>query len=182
MGKVELNLAYDSVKGKESEYKYIRRNGRVYIALRRPPTASQEAAQAAFHLAAGFHRRVLADPALLAEYEALAAREMKPLRTVTMTDYFRRPKVTAIELGRFNGTPGSLIQVVAFKDGGTVTSVQVTLRAEDDSLLEEGAAAMLPEGWVYTTTGTYPPGTPISITATAVDRFGHQASKLGVWS
>ena len=61
-------------------------------------------------------------------------------------------------------------------------SVRVEIRAADNTLLEQGTATKEAEKWVYPTILAHPKGTPITITATAVDRPGNKGMKPETWS
>lgn len=184
MAKADLNLAYDAELGRKSHYVYRRRKGKMYFARRRDQTVltpTEEGIRNRFLFAAKYANRVLADPDLRAKYEPIAAAQKRTVRELAMTDYLRSPRVVGFELRRFSGAAGSLIQVAAAKEGGELASVHVEVRGGNDTLLEEGEAVSLPEGWVYTVTGTYAKDTPIKITATAVDQLGNTASKITPW-
>jgi catabolite regulation protein CreA len=101
---------------------------------------------------------------------------------VIVTDYLKSPKVDLIDLEDFGGLLGDRIKVEA-TDDCEVTGVTVEVRAEDDTLLEKGAAtySVASLAWVYATTVAHPPGTPVTITATAVDRPGNKGTLTTTW-
>ena len=186
MAKLNLMLAPDATSGKESEYIYGVRNNRMYF-YRRPDrdsiTAGQQEVRRAFRRAAEYAKAAKADPELRAFYEGLAAARGVRLHTLIMTDSLRPPEVESIDLGGFKGMIGDPVQVVALDDVGVV-SVSVEIHAADGTLLEQGPAAYDPVSlkWVYAATAAHPTGTPVTITATAVDRPGGRGSKFETWS
>lgn len=185
MAKSRLNSALSAISGAIDRWVYRQVRGRTVI-CRRPettqePTEAQLAIRERFRLAAKYANATSGNPTLAAYYEAIAKSRKVPAREVMMTDFFRPPVVDVIDLSGFTGVVGSMIKVRAKDDVG-VTGVTVAIRAEDDALLEEGVAVLVDLDWVYTTTVAHPTGTPVSITATAVDRPGNRGSRLIMWS
>jgi hypothetical protein len=63
-----------------------------------------------------------------------------------------------------------------------VTAVNIAIRAADLTVLEEGTAVLQFGTWVYTATTARMFGTPVAITATALDRPGNTGTKTETWS
>jgi hypothetical protein len=183
MAKLNLMLARDATSGNEREYIYGVRNNRMYF-YRRPDPASRPESQRQvidkFRLGAEYAKAVKADPVQRAFYEGLVASRGGQLHVRIMTDYLRAPEVKAIDLKGFNGLAGDVIRVVAIDDA-EVAAVSVAIHAADGTALETGAAAKAGDKWVYTATAAYPQGTPITITATAVDRPGNTGTLTAAW-
>ena len=183
MAEADLKLAYDAVRGKRSTYIYRHQKGKTFF-HRRPVVDTVSPAMAEvrrrFRAAADYVRDVLADPALRAAYEPLAEAQKARISQVIMTDYLRSPVIDDIDLGSFSGAVGSTFKVRALDDCG-VMSVAIEIRAADDTLLEQGAATKVGSKWVYAATVAHPEGTPITITATAVDRPGNKGTKAVTW-
>ena len=180
----ESSLGFEGFSGRIGRWSFQRRNGRTFIRRRPARSASTEAqidVQRRFRLAASYAKAVAADPMLRIPYEPVAASRKASLYQVAMTDYLRPPEVGSLVLEGFTGVMGNPVKVIAFDDVD-VMSVTVAIRAEDDTLLEQGAAVRVGTEWVYTTTMAHPQGTPVSITATAADRPGNKGSKMVTWS
>jgi hypothetical protein len=185
MAEADLKLAYDAVRGVRSTYVYRHQNGKTFFYRRRPPGNESPAVlevRRKFRLGAAYASAVLADPVQLAPYEAIAAGRREPLRQVIMTDYLKAPTVDRIDLSGFDGLAGSPIRIEAHDDCG-VTEVTVSIRAEDNTLIEEGPAVYNPVKlvWEYLVTQPHPGGIPVTITATAVDRPGNRGTGSGRW-
>jgi len=185
MAKTELNTALNSISGGIDNWVYRRLGNRTVICRRPRPSSRVSTAQhdvrEQFRLASDYADSVFADPVLRAAYEAIALSENRRLRPVVMADFLNPPVVNAIDLSGYHGAIGDPIKVKASDDAG-VMSVNVVLRAEDDSLIEQGPAVLHAGVWVYLATTAHAPGLPVNITATAVDRPGHSGSKMTVWS
>lgn len=185
MAKSKLNSALSALSGAIDRWVYKQVRGRTVVyalpETTTEPTEGQLAARERFRRAAGYATKTSGNPALVAPYKAIAEVRNVPVREVMMIDFFRPPVVETIDLSGFTGVAGSPIKVLAKDDCG-VMSVAVEIRAEDDTLLEQGAAVLVDTDWVYATTQVHPAGTPVTITATAVDRPGNKGSKLTTWS
>lgn len=183
MANLNLMLARDATEGKSSEYIYGVRNNRMYF-YRRPSRDSIPESQRQvidkFRLGALYAKGVKADPAQRAFYEGLAASRGGRLHVVIMTDYLKAPVVKAIDLDGFKGVIGDPIRVTALDDAQVVV-VTVEIRDQDGTLLEQGPAVEAGDKWVYATTVAHPADTPVTITATAVDRPGNKGSKTEGW-
>ena len=185
MGKSIINTALGTLSGGIDKWVYRQVNGRTLISKRpvfaADPSEAQRAVQDRFRAAAVYGNEVMADPARRAVYAAFAAAKKVPLYVAIVTDFLRLPVVDQIDLAGFHGAVGDPIRVKATDDCG-VMGVTVGIRAADETVLEQGVATLDAGMWVYAATMAHPAGTPVSITATAVDRPGTRASKMIMWS
>jgi hypothetical protein len=101
--------------------------------------------------------------------------------SAAMADYLNPPTVDVVDLVGYHGAPGDSI-VVRASDKIGVAAVNVAIRAEDLTVLEEGAATLENGTWVYRATTARAPGQPVTVTATALDRPGRTGSKTETWS
>lgn len=185
MAKPFLNAAFNAISGAVDRFVYRRVNGRTFIARRpdpseEPPSAAQQQVRERFRRASKYASMMALDPVQGPAYAAIALARGRQLRTLMISDYFNPPTVDAIDLDGFHGMIGDQIVVRASDDVG-VTAVSVVVRAVDNTVLEQGAAILGGDTWVYAATIAYPAGTPITITATAVDRPGNKGTKMASW-
>jgi hypothetical protein len=185
MAKTELNSALRGISGGIDNWVYRTVGGRMVIS-RRPKatglvTEGQLAVRERFRLGADYARATAADPALKAIYEPIAKEKGVTLFVLLMTDFLRPPVVNALDLAQYEGRIGDPIRVRA-SDYAAVTEVNIAIRAADLTVLEEGAAVLQFGTWVYTATTARVFGTPVTITATALDRPGNTATKTETWS
>ena len=98
MPKARLHSALAGLSGSIDGFvfKHYRKDKRGQVLSRKPdmskvkPSAAQLARRELMRRAGEFHRRVLADPALLGKYTALARRRRINLSAATMGDYIRQ--------------------------------------------------------------------------------------------
>lgn len=182
----KTNLGFNDFSGRIGQWSFTKSSsGRTFVRHRptstSAPTDAQLEVRRQFRLAAAYARAVAEYPVLRAPYEFVAVARKLPLKRVIMTDYLRAPVIDDIVLTGLKGLVGNPIKIVALDDMA-VMSVSVELRAGDGTLLEQGAAVQAGPEWVYTTTVAHPSGTPVTITATAVDRPGNRGVKAVAWS
>ncbi len=184
MADSQLNSALHSISGAIDQWVYRQFRGRTIISRRpdaiRDPTAGQLAVRERFRLAAKYATETAGNPVLVAQYEAIASKRKVPVREVMMTDYLRPPVVESVSLADFHGEVGHPIVVSATDDVG-VMSVSIAIRDADQTVLEEGPATLLGGAWVYAATVAHPTDTPVTITATAVDRPGNKGTLTVNW-
>jgi hypothetical protein len=179
-------LGFQGYSGRLGQWIFSRRNGRVVVSRAptggtRASTPAQDEVKLTFRSASAYARKAQSNPTLRPRYETVAASRNASVYQVAMADYLRTPWIESINLDGYKGLTGSPIPIAAFDDVD-VMSVMVEIRSEDGTLLEEGAATQGDGQWVYVTTQDHPAGTPITITATAVDRPGRKGSKFATWS
>jgi hypothetical protein len=184
MAKTNLNSALKGISGGIDNWVYRSVGGRMVISRRptgsRPATPGQLAVRERFRLATEYAKATAADPVLRALHEPIAKEKGVALFVLLMTDFLRPPIVNNVDLAGYQGRVGDLIRIRA-SDYAAVTAVSVAIRAEDLTVLEEGAAVLQFGTWVYTATTAQAPGVPVTITATAVDRPGNTATKMEAW-
>ena len=179
MARVRLNPVLEQIHGQIGDLVFKRYQDKVVIARKADnsnlePSTAQQAARDRFREGAQYGKMVMADPTLKALYAAAAKAKGKPVFSVTMTDFFHAPTITAVSLDNYTGAAGEAIQVTAFDDF-EVTAVTVSL-ADGGTVLESGTAVVENGRWTYTTTTSVTPGTAVTVTATALDRPGNSGS------
>lgn len=98
MAKLQLNTALASLRGTLGGlvYKHYKKDNRGLVVSRTPDMSrvkwspAQRAHRQRMKAAAAFHRQVLADPALLKKYTALAKKQRINLSAVTMGEVLRK--------------------------------------------------------------------------------------------
>jgi hypothetical protein len=104
-----------------------------------------------FRQAVMYARKVVADPAQKALYQAIAKPGV-PAYNMAFRDRFKAPVITGIDIGNYSGSPGDVIRIGAVDDF-RVERVQVTILNAAEAIVEEGFAVAAPEGtWIYTAT------------------------------
>jgi hypothetical protein len=185
MAKTTLNSALKTISGGIDNWVYRQHAGKTVISPRTAPTGpvtpAQQAVRDRFREAAAYAKSVFATPALRSVYEAAAQQMGITMFAAAVADYLNPPEVDDIDLTGYHGSIGDRIIVRASDDIG-VTAVSVAIRAEDLTLLEEGAAVLQGGVWVYIATTARPAGQPLTITATAVDHASRTGNKLEIWN
>lgn len=180
MGKSTLNTALGSLSGTVDNWVYSERAGRTIVRRRPqpsglPPTAAQIAVREAFIAAANYAKQALADPTAYQVYADAARVMLMPAFAVAVGDYLKPPVIEEIGLAAFNGQIGDRIVILASDDVG-VMSVNVVVRQNSTAaVLEQGAAVLTNNVWVYTATTQMPLNQDVAFEVTAVDRPGHTA-------
>lgn len=185
MAKTLLNSALKSIRGGLDAWVYRQYGDKLVVSPRPvhggPPTAAQATHRERFRLAGAYARDTYADPARRAPYVAVARERGMPITGLMVTDFLKPPTVDAIDLSGYHGAVNDPIAITATDDVG-VTAVTVTIQAADETVLEQGAAALTNGVWVYHATTARTAGQTVTITATAVDRPGHTGEKTESWS
>ena len=99
MAKIILNAALTGLSGTLDRlvFKHYRKDKRGMVLSRRPdmsrvkPSSAQLVRRELMRRAGEFHRQVLADPALLKKYQAIARKKRINLSAATMGEVLRRP-------------------------------------------------------------------------------------------
>jgi hypothetical protein len=185
MAKTQLNSALKGISGGIDAWVYRRIRGKTVISPRAnpsiPPTPAQLAVRERFREAAAYAKSALANPERRALYEPAAQKANQPIFATVVADYLKPPTVMIVDLTGYEGQVGDPIRIVAVDDV-EVTAVNVAIRAEDLTVLEEGAAVFQNGSWVYTATTPRTAGEPVTITATAMDHPGHTGTMTESWS
>lgn len=184
MAKTQLNSALKGISGGIDNWVYRSVGGRTVISRRPtntgPVSDGQRLVRERFRLAADYARAGSIDPVQQAIYAPVAKEKGLSLFVVMLTDYLKAPVVNAIDLSGYRGRIGDAIRVRASDDVG-VTAVNIAIRAEDLTVLEEGSAVLQFGTWVYTATTLRQPLVPVTIAATAVDHPGNTGTKTEAW-
>jgi hypothetical protein len=141
-----------------------------------PPTEAQIGVRNRFKLAHIYATAAAEDPAQVALYQPIALAQGKTVFAVAMADFLRPPSIAGLDLSGYAGEPGGKLIVLA-TDDAAVVSVQIEIRALDDTVLEQGPATPLGGGWTYTPTSALASGQEVTIVATAKDRPGNATVK-----
>lgn len=180
MAKATLNSVVGGISGKSGGFVFRQMGGETFIsqpASVRPGTGSraQQAQRDRFKQATWYARRVLADPCQLEAYQALGKQLNRRADELVTGDFLTPPVVDRIDVSSYQGQPGGVIRVLA-TDDIEVVSVDVTVQAAGDVLIERGPAAKVHGVWCYTAIASAPVGAALTIIATAKDRPGNIAS------
>jgi len=132
------------------------------------PTEDQKAVRIKFEAATRYAKTAIEDADLKAAYAAKAKRGVSAYN-VALTDFFKAPVVTEIDISNYSGSPGDTIRIFA-TDDFKVQAVQVSILNAAGTVVEEGAAIAAPEGkdfWIYTATtaNAAPAGGKVSVQA-----------------
>jgi hypothetical protein len=184
MANVKLNPAFESIRGKVGDLVFKTFAGREIVASMpdfsgQVFTDAQKAAQEKFRKAAGYGEIVMADEQARKLYEQVAKSRKQPLFSLIMQDFLNDPHVDEVDLSAYSGQSGEKIFVRA-SDDFEVAAVHVAIAKESGEPIENGAAvktAADPGRWMYTTTASAPPGTPVKIQVSVTDRPGHTVTK-----
>lgn len=160
MSKIHDNYLVKGARGNfAKQFVYKRRGNNTHIA-RMPrinndaeATADQVKVRDLFGSAASYAKGAITSPDLKKEYKKKAT-PGNTAYNMAFRDYLKPPVVKSIDISKYSGPPGSIIEVEA-KDDFRVAGVTVTIRTAAGALVEEGAAILNPinrNKWNYTTT------------------------------
>jgi hypothetical protein len=134
-----------------------KRGDKTYLAKQRKadknrvPTPAQEQFREDFAAATIYAGSAMASPELKKLYDLRATGNSTGFN-VALKDYLKPPRVKTIDVGKYNGTPGSTILVRAI-DNFRVKEVKVSIYNAAGDLVEEGQALLDPVvrvKWIYT--------------------------------
>ncbi len=167
----------EQMRGKIGDLVFRRYEGRVVVARKPdrdglPTTEGQANARLRFRQAAAYGKEVFADPDKKALYSARGKSLGKPSFAVAVSDFLRPPAIDYIDLSGYTGQIGQTITVRA-SDDFLVAGVTVTVKDDNGTTVEEGAARLEQGVWRYTTTATLPMGRPATVEVVATDLPGH---------
>ena len=120
------------------------------------------------------------EPVQHAFYEPIAKARGLRVRAVAIGDWFKAPKVEAIDASAYSGRSGDVIGICATDDVGVVGVTVTNWRAKDDAI-EQGAAVFDGSMWHYTATTTLEAAPQVVIEARAIDRPGNTAIRNQTW-
>ena len=182
MAKVKLNPVMEQLRGKIGDLVFRRYEDRILVA-RRPnrdglvPTAGQTDHRERFRQAAAYAKGAFADPAQKALYEAAGKARRKPAFALAVGDYLNAPVVDLIDLAQYTGQAGQTI-IVRAHDDFAVTAVNVTLKDNTGSVIEQGPASLELGVWRYIATDDLSTERPVTIEAVATDRPGNRTTHV----
>ena len=184
MASVKLNPAFDEVRGRFGNLIFKKLGDREYMA-RMPSltgltvTDAQKAVRDKFRKASWYGKMVMADEQARKLYEELAKSRKQPLYSLIMEDFLTDPRVDEVDLSAYSGQAGEKIYVLA-TDDVQVASVRVAIARGSGEPIESGAAVKAADGsgrWLYTTSASAPPGTPLKVQVSVTDRPGHTVTR-----
>jgi hypothetical protein len=148
-----------------------------------PYSAGELEVQERFLDARDYAKDVEHYPALLALYQEVADETGKSVYALARQDWFKPPRVSAIEPSEYNGQVG---EVITFKVRDVICAKKAIVTLVDDQtgvVIEKGQAAQEIAGttnWIYTATKAVPAGTTVSIRIEAYDYAGNTGEKAGI--
>lgn len=175
MASTSNNILTRNYRGKVARQYSLRTRGDISIIAGLPkpreagsaPSDAVIQARKRFQLAAIYARKSNDNPELMAEY-AKSRRGNQTAFNVAFLDAYRAPEISGLRTDGYKGEPGQALVIQAI-DNFRVTSVRFTLTSADGSVLEEGEATNLGNGydWLYTAKAENAslPGTAIRVTA-----------------
>ena len=181
MAKVKLNPVMEQVRGKIGDLVFKRYEDRVIIARNADhdglvPTTGQSGQRERFRQAAAYGKGAFADPAQKALYEAAARVRREPAFAVAVSDYLNAPVIDPLDLTQYTGQMGQTI-VVRARDDFAVVVVNITIKDNAGTVIEQGPASLELGVWRYVTTDELPTERPITIEAVATDRPGNRTTR-----
>jgi hypothetical protein len=180
MAKIRVNGYTREFQGRVGPHVFRRAADGTMIASIRPdfsgnePTEAQKAVRADFSTAAKFAKRVTANATTRARYRALAEAQSRSAYSLAVRDWYVQPSVDDIQLTRYHGQTGDMIEIVASDDVG-LTEVYVAIKDKTtQAIVEEGLTNNAGDNnWVYTATTTLAAGQAVVIEVTAKDGTEH---------
>lgn len=158
MAKVGDNIVTTGLSGKLGNLLVFRNRGGKTIVSKAPKkkqtewSEAQEKHRLRFQEAILYAKSAMAVPQKKDAYQA-AAKEGQTAYNVAVADFLNAPYINEIDVSKYNGQPGSYIQVRAVDDF-MVQEVIVTVQNSDGTEVESGAAVLQEGGiwWRYTAT------------------------------
>ena len=183
MPKIKLNPMFAEVSGTMGGLVFKKSKRGEAIVASRPrkssaaPSEAQKAQRQRFADAVAYAHHALKDEELAAVYRLAGMEKGLTAFNAAVTDFLNKPSIQGIDLSDYGGQPG---QAISFwtKDDTAVVSARVTVMDSDGRTLESGDAVESESGtgaWVYTATGSIPPGTRVEVWVVATDRPGNTA-------
>ena len=182
MADIKLNPLIEQAHGKMGGVVFKKYQDRTIIAEKaqpkQPNTPAQQATKQNFRLAALYGKTVMANPETKAGYAAAAAAKKVPVFSLIVADFLNPPVVDQIDLSAYTGKTGDLIKVWAH-DEYKVTGVQIIIRDNNGTTLEQGAAVLSDTdgSWDYTATTNLSADEHVAIEVDASNLPGHVGTK-----
>ena len=155
------------------------KNGKTiaYMKSQKAPTEAKLERKACFLEAAKWADEALKDPEVYAFYEQFAKEQGRKTRNVAMGEYLCKPSFKPLDLSEYKGQIGNLIGI-RVKDMIGMAEVNVEIRAQDGTLIEEGKAVQRdfrPLEWNYTATKQVALGSDVFIKIVGFNHVGTKA-------
>ena len=144
------------------------------------PSDKQLAFKDKFRQAIKFAKRAMADPEVKKLYEPRAEGDNKPFN-LAVADFLKPPVIDDIVVDTYTGAVGSQLQLLV-TDDTVVKTVEVTIKAANGTLIEQGAALqdqLEPNSpiWLYTATAVSNVIAGSKVTVVAKDLPGNVVTK-----
>jgi hypothetical protein len=129
-----------------------------------------------FRTASLYARRAMQNPALKAEYDAIARATESSAIAAAIMDYMKPIKITGILTATYEGEVGFPLTITV-NDIFKVKKIKVTITGSSGNVIESGEAILLPTitNYTYTTTVAIPDLTGVKIKVEVTDRPGQIA-------
>ncbi len=140
---------------------------------RNPNTPLQQVVREIFAEGIIYARGVIADPALKSLYQS-KVKDNQTAFNLAVSDFCKAPQITRVHVLDYTGQIGDKI-IVRAVDDFKVESVELKITDSADSLIEEGATVLSPNGadWIYLATATNPVLVGTKILVSAADLPGN---------
>ncbi len=182
MAEIKKNLFLQGASGMlGKQLVYRTDNGKTIVSTRpirtTEPSESQQKQMKRFKYASIFAKAAIADEVLGPIYSE-AAQRLEKFRSsyqLAVTDYLKAPEIGEISFD--TTTSGAPVLIEAFEDP-QVSKVQVSILADDDSIIESGEALLTSNGiqWEYVLPVDIPEGGKLEIKA--YDIPGNESSTI----
>jgi len=143
-------------------------------------TESQLVVRDRFAEASFYAREQMSRPESLAIYKTGVTPKLNSAYMVAVSDYLKRPRITAFNASAYSGAVGDLIKVRA-SDDFRVVSVTLVISAASGEVLERGEAVFTSLGGlmdcIYTTKVANPSVAGTTIEVIVTDLPGNETSK-----
>ncbi|MEJ1242225.1 hypothetical protein WBG78_29015 [Chryseolinea sp. T2] len=186
MPRVVNNNILAGVSGKLGNNIVIRQSARGIVMANKPKkrstavTESQLVVRDRFQEASFYAREQTSRPESLAIYKTGVTLKLNSAYLVAVSDYLKKPRITAFNASAYSGAVGDLIKVRA-SDDFRVVSVTLVITAASGEVLERGEAVFTSLGglmdWIYTTKVANPSVAGTTIAVIATDLPGNETSK-----
>ena len=181
MSEVDLNPTVDGYRGSIGRLVFRKYKGRTIVGKKPVRTKEQGmdelARQERFKEAVAYAKSVLADPLAREFYAPIALQRDISVYNVALGDFLKLPEIKPLNLTRYKGQIGDIIQIRATDDIG-LADLTVKITAQDGTSIEEGQAVesgLRTGKWIYTATAQVTLGTDIFIEVEGIDHAGNEA-------
>lgn len=180
MSEVELNPTVDGYRGSIGRLVFKKYRGRTIVAKKpvrtKEPGVGELARQERFKEGVAYAKGVLADPVARAFYEPIALQQELSVYVVAMRDFLKCPRIKPLDLSKYKGRIGDVIEIRATDDIG-LADLDVNIVAQDGSPVERGKAVETATGsgkWIYTATASVAYGSDVFIEVVGVDHAANE--------